>query len=83
MPKLPIMTKRTSEETKLSGKAKSLVDTLVATGCTITEASKLAGYKGNSARVSASRMLRKPEVQAYMMQEINRSLGLNSAKASA
>ena len=83
MPKLPIMTKRTSEETKISGKAKSLVDTLVATGCTITEASKLAGYKGNSARVSASRMLRKPEVQAYMMQEINRSLGLNSAKASA
>jgi len=77
------MTKRTSEETKISGKAKSLVDTLVATGCTITEASKLAGYKGNSARVSASRMLRKPEVQAYMMQEINRSLGLNSAKASA
>ena len=83
MPKLPIMTKRTSEETKISSKAKSLVDTLVATGCTITEASKLAGYKGNSARVSASRMLRKPEVQAYMMQEINRSLGLNSAKASA
>ena len=83
MPKLPIITKRTSEETKISGKAKSLVDTLVATGCTITEASKLAGYKGNSARVSASRMLRKPEVQAYMMQEINRSLGLNSAKASA
>tara|TARA_B100000900_G_C20368985_1_gene629577 strand:- start:125 stop:523 length:399 start_codon:yes stop_codon:yes gene_type:complete len=83
MPKLPIMTKRTSEETKISGKAKSLVDTLVATGCTITEASKLAGYKGNSSRVSASRMLRKPEVQAYMMQEINRSLGLNSAKASA
>ena len=83
MPKLPIMTKHSSEKTKISGKAKSLVDTLVATGCTITEASKLAGYKGNSARVSASRMLRKPEVQAYMMQEINRSLGLNSAKASA
>jgi len=83
MPKLPIMTKHSSEKTQISDKAKSLVDTLVATGCTITEASKLAGYKGNSARVSASRMLRKPEVQAYMMQEINRSLGLNSAKASA
>ena len=83
MPKLPIMTKTSSEKTQISGKAKSLVDTLVATGCTITEASKVAGYKGNSARVSASRMLRKPEVQAYMMQEINRSLGLNSAKASA
>ena len=83
MPKLPIMTKHSSEKTQISGKAKSLVDTLVATGCTITEASKLAGYKGNSARVSASRMLRKPEVQAYMMQEIQRGFGLNSAKASA
>ena len=83
MPKLPIMTKHSSEKTQISGKAKSLVDTLVATGCTITEASKLAGYKGNYARVSASRMLRKPEVQAYMMQEIQRGFGLNSAKASA
>jgi len=64
-------------------KAKKLVDTLVATGCTITEASKLAGYKGNSSRVSASKMLRKPEVQAYMMSEIQRSFGLSSAKASA
>ena len=79
--KLPM--KHITDNAKISSKAKSLVDTLVATGCTITEASKLAGYKGNSARVSASRMLRKPEVQAYMMQEINRSLGLNSAKASA
>jgi len=60
-----------------------LVDTLVSKGCSITEASKLAGYKGNSSRVSASRMLRKPEVQAYMMQEIQRSLGLNSAKAAS
>ena len=48
----------------ISAKAKLLVDTLVSKGCTITEASKLAGYKGNSARVSASKMLRKPEVQA-------------------
>ena len=72
-----------SKKDGLTYKQRALVDTLVATGCTITEASKLAGYKGNSARVSASRMLRKPEVQAYMMQEINRSLGLNSAKASA
>ena len=67
----------------ISAKAKKLVDTLVATGCTTTEASKLAGYKGNSSRVSASKMLRKPEVQAYMMSEIQRSFGLSSAKASA
>lgn len=81
IPKLVQSTKSSAPE--ITGKAKLLVDTLVASGCTITEASKVAGYKGNSARVSASRMLRKPEVQQYMMQEIQRSMGLNSAKASA
>ena len=44
----------------ISNKAKLLVDTLVSKGCTITEASKLAGYKGVSSRVSAYRMLHKP-----------------------
>ena len=78
VPKLVQSTKSSAPE--ITGKAKLLVDTLVASGCTITEASKVAGYKGNSARVSASRMLRKPEVQQYMMQEIQRSMGLNSAK---
>ena len=68
---------------QITGKAKLLVDTLVSRGCSITEASKLAGYKGNSARVSASKMLRKPEVQQYMAQEIQRSLGIHSAKASS
>jgi phage terminase small subunit len=67
----------------ISEKARKLVDILVSSGCTITEASKLAGYKGNSARVSASKMLRKPEVQAYMMQEVQRAFGLHSAKAVA
>ena len=55
-------------KTTITPKAKKLVDTLVATGCTITEASKVAGYKGNSSRVSASRMLRNPEVQKYMFE---------------
>ena len=54
------------KENKITPRAKKLVDTLVATGCTITEASKVAGYKGNSSRVSASRMLRNPEVHKYM-----------------
>lgn len=81
---IPRLTSGSSVPNKeITGKAKLLVDTLVSSGCSITEASKLAGYKGNSARVSASRMLRKPEVQAYMMQEIQRSLGLNSAKAAS
>ena len=66
---------------QISPKAKKLVDILVSQGCTITEASKLAGYKGNSARVSASKMLRKPEVQEYMYQEIQRATGLHATKA--
>jgi phage terminase small subunit len=82
------MTKLTTSQTAnpalaISPKAKNLVDILVSTGCTITEASKLAGYKGNSSRVSASKMLRKPEVQAYMMQEVQRAFGLHSARAVA
>lgn len=66
---------------QISPKARKLVDILVSQGCTITEASKLAGYKGNSARVSASKMLRKPEVQEYMQQELRRTIGLGSTKA--
>ena len=71
------------KEYKITPKAKLLVDTLVSTGCTITEASKIAGYKGNSSRVSGSRMLRNPEVQQYMNQEIQRTLGLSATKASS
>lgn len=74
---------QTTNNPDISPKARKLVDILVSSGCTITEASKLAGYKGNSARVSASKMLRKPEVQAYMMSEINRAFGMHSAKAVA
>ncbi|BAQ88039.1 phage protein [uncultured Mediterranean phage uvMED] len=62
---------------------KKLVDTLVATGCTITDASKVAGYKGNSSRVSASRALRSPEVQQYMFQEIQKSIGMSAVKAQS
>ena len=84
MSRLPkILQPKGNPKAEISAKAKKLVDTIVATGCTITEASKLAGYKGNSSRVSASRMLRKPEVQTYMMSEIQRGFGLSSAKASA
>ena len=65
----------------ISNKAKLLVDTIVAKGCTITEASKLAGYKGVSSRVSASRMLHKPEVQAYMMSQVQKKIALGSTRA--
>ena len=46
----------------ISAKAKKLVDTLVATGCTITEASKLAGYKGNSSRAVSYTHLTLPTI---------------------
>ena len=60
-----------------------LVDTLVATGCTITEASQIAGYaKGDSGRVSASKALRTPKVQQYMQSLVMNSIGLNATKAS-
>ena len=54
----------------LTDKQRQLVDTIVATGCSIKEAAEKAGYssKGSkeAARVSASRTLRLPKVQAYM-----------------
>ena len=60
-----------------------LVDTLVATGCTITEASQIAGYaKGDSGSVSASKALRTHKVQQYMQSLVMNSIGLNATKAS-
>jgi len=75
------MTDLSLKKKEISKRAKELVDILVSKGCTITEASKLAGYKGNSARVSASKMLRKPEVQEYYLQEVRRKITMGSSKA--
>jgi phage terminase small subunit len=59
------------------------VDTLVATGCSIKKASEVAGYaKGESGRVSASKALKNPNVQAYLMLQVSESIGLNATKAS-
>lgn len=69
--------------TKLTSKQIALVDTLVARGCTIKEAASEAGYaEGESGRVSASKALRLPHVQAYMMQSVTESLGLNATVAA-
>lgn len=69
---------------KLTDKQMALVDTLVATGCSIREAAKSAGYAdGEAGRVTASKTLRKAHVQAYMMQRIGESLGLNATVAAA
>ena len=67
----------------LTDKQKSLVDTIVATGCTITEAAKKAGYSlKESGRVTASRTLRIPKVQDYMKRQIANTIGLGAITAS-
>ena len=68
---------------RITKKQKLLIDTIVATGCSITKASKIAGYsEGESGRVTASKTLRLPHIQEYMQQRIRESIGLNATKAS-
>jgi phage terminase small subunit len=72
------------EQRKLTKKQSSLVDTLVATGCTLRKAATQAGYaEGESGRVTASKTVRLPHVQSYMMQRINEQLGMNATVAAA
>ena len=67
---------------ELTEKQLALVDTLVTTGGTLRECAEAAGYaKGESGRVSASRTLRLPHVQAYMMQRVSEELGLAATGA--
>ena len=52
------------ELTRITEKQKKLVDTLVAKGCSVKQASEEAGYaQGESGRVSASKALKTPHVQ--------------------
>ena len=75
--------KNLAEQSTITSKQRKLVDTLVATGCTIKKASEVAGYaKGESGRVSASKALKNPNVQAYLMLQVSESIGLNATKAS-
>jgi phage terminase small subunit len=69
---------------KLTEKQTALVDTLVATGCSIKDAAASAGYaKGEAGRVSASKALKQPHVQQYMMQRVSETIGLNATTAAA
>ena len=69
---------------QLTQRQVALVDTLVATGCSITQASQEAGYaKGEAGRVSASKALRLAHVQESMMRAIQDSMGVNATLASA
>ena len=61
-----------------------MVDTLVALGCSVTQAAREAGYaEGDSGRVSASKALRQPHVQQYMMARVSEQLGMNATVAAA
>ena len=67
----------------MTKRQKLLIDTIVATGCSVKKASEIAGYaKGESGRVTASKTLRLPHVQEYMQQCIRQSIGLNATIAS-
>ena len=75
-----------TDNTELTDKQKALVDTIVSTGCSIVKAAEKAGYSTKvsreSARVSASRTLRLPKVQRYMMECVSRTIGLGAVTAS-
>ncbi len=64
----------------LTPRQRTLVDTLVATDCSIKEAARIAGYSGGNggeaARVTGSKTLRLPHVQQYMRQQIMETFGL-------
>ena len=73
-----------SNTKKLTPKQTALVDTLVSTGCSITQAAKEAGYAdGDSGRVTASKALKQPHVQQYMMQCVTEQLGMNATIAAS
>jgi phage terminase small subunit len=69
-------------ERKLTKKQMALVDTIVAEGCSIKEAATKSGYaEGEAGRVTASKTLRLPHVQQYMMTRVSESIGLNATTA--
>tara|TARA_R100001509_G_C4719369_1_gene166056 strand:+ start:104 stop:490 length:387 start_codon:yes stop_codon:yes gene_type:complete len=68
----------------LTPKQTALVDALVANGCSIKRASELAGYaKGEAGRVTASKTLKLPHVQQYMMQRLGEVMGVNATIAAS
>ena len=71
------------DKIRITKRQRLLVDTIVENGCSIKEASVIAGYsKGDSGRVTASKTLRLPHIQEYMQQRIRESIGINATKAS-
>ena len=68
----------------LTSKQERLVDTLVAKGCSIKDAAHEAGYaSGEAGRGTASKALRLPHVQSYMMQRVSETMGVNATIAAS
>lgn len=68
---------------KLTPKQQALVDTIVANGCSIKAAAPLAGYaEGESGRVTATKTMKLPHVQQYLMQRMNEEFGLSATIAA-
>lgn len=73
---------KTLSDTKLTKRQMALVDILLAEGGSMKSAAIKAGYaQGKSGQVSASRTLKLPHVQQYMMQRVSEQLGVNALKA--
>ena len=71
-----------NSETGMTAKQEALVEHLVANGGTVKDAAQVAGYAdGESGRVSASKALALPHVQAYMMQRVRDELGVKATLA--
>jgi phage terminase small subunit len=72
---------------ELTPRQRALVDALVATGCTITEAARAAGYSGgfggDRARITASRTLRLPSVAEYLRRRMLDAFRLEAGQALA
>ena len=77
-----ILSERVRNEHGLTERQTALVELLVANGGLIKEAAQAAGYAdGESGRVSASKALALPHVQAYMMQRVRDELGSRATLA--
>jgi phage terminase small subunit len=68
---------------KLTKRQTALVDTIVANGCTIAKAAEIAGYSsGESGRVTATKTMKLPHVQQYLMTRMNEEFGLSATLAA-
>ena len=71
------------KKNELTTKQRDLVDTIVTTGKSVKECSQIVGYaKGESGRVIASKTLRLPHVQRYMVERVANTIGLGAVSAS-